>query len=171
MTLTTFDIARLSQGLGLDTDGVLRAIDFYVVPEGEEIPEGLRDFPCIQTEQGPAYAALKKQSNGECIFLEDNLCMIHSIRPMACRAFPFYFSVENGTLHWGLNAKSDICPGLGTGPEVSREELERLGTEVTTVLNNHRAVVERWNETTKSPTAAGFIESILSFMFASSKKT
>ncbi len=171
MTLTAFDIAQLSQGLGLGTNGLLRAIDFYVLPEGGEVPEGLRDFPSVNTEQGSAYIALKKQPNEECIFLDDDICMIHAVRPMACRAFPFYFSLENKTLHWGLNAKSDICPGLGKGSKISREELERLGTEITTVLGNHRAVVKKWNQTEESPTAAGFIRSILSLVPDCSSKT
>ncbi len=171
MTVTAFDIAQLCQGLGLDTDGLLRAVDFYVLPEGREVPEGLRDFPAINTEQGSAYIALKKQPNGDCIFLDNNICMIHPIRPMACRAFPFYFSVEDKTLHWGLNAKSDICPGLGTGSKVSREELERLGTEITTVLGNHRAVVRKWNQSEEGPTAAGFIRSILLLLPNCSSKT
>jgi Fe-S-cluster containining protein len=171
VTLTAFDITQLSQGLRLDTNGLLRAIDFYVLPEGREAPEGLKDFPRIDTEQGPAYIALKKQPNAECIFLDDALCMIHKIRPLACRAFPFYFSIKDGSLQWGLSAKNDICPGLGKGPEVSHEELKRLGTEITTVLSNHHAVVKRWNESEKNPTAAGFIDSILALMYARSSKT
>ena len=125
VTVTGRDIARISQGLGLDSNEVIRALDFYLV-SGEDTPEGLRDIPPVNTEHGLAYVALKKLENGDCVFLKDNLCMIHAIRPGVCMSFPFVFWDEGDENTWGLSAKKEICPGLGEGPVVDVSELREL---------------------------------------------
>jgi Fe-S-cluster containining protein len=115
----------------------------------------------VNTEKGPAFVALKKQQGGDCIFLKDNLCMIHVVRPSVCVAFPFVFERKGRDMAWGLNAMKDICPGLGTGPEVQDSELTRIGTQTVQALSLFRQYVEAWNKTMKAPTALGFLESVL----------
>ena len=88
----------MSFSLGFSVDETLRALDFYVVPGGQEIPEGLKEIPSINTERGPAWVALKKMNGAECVFLKDSLCMIHRIRPSVCVSFPFVFKDGDGEL-------------------------------------------------------------------------
>lgn len=50
----------------------------------------IRDFTTIV--RNPPSIALKKDENNTCIFLKDNRCMIHPVRPFQCRAIPAMFS-------------------------------------------------------------------------------
>ena len=166
VTVTSRDIVRISQGLGLGLDEVIRAFDFYLV-SGKETPEGLRDIPAVKTEQGLAYIALKKLENGDCVFLKDDLCMIHAIRPGVCMSFPFVFWDKDGEKTWGLSAKKEICPGLGCGTEVKVSDLRELAVAVLEDLMIYKEFAEEWNRSQDNPTVKLLVETILSdFRFA-----
>ncbi|MFW9975744.1 MAG: YkgJ family cysteine cluster protein [Candidatus Thorarchaeota archaeon] len=161
VTVTGRDICQLSIGLNLRASEVIRALDFYLV-ESNESPEGLRDVPAVNTEQGPAYIALRKLENGDCVFLKDNLCMIHVIRPMVCMSFPFTFSEEGNNKTWGLSAKKEICPGLEGGPYVENADVHDLAVTVLEDLAIYREFTAEWNKYERNPTADGIVERILS---------
>jgi Fe-S-cluster containining protein len=148
-------------GLGIESDEVIRALDFYLVTDGVA-SEGLRDIPAVNTEQGPAYIALKKMENGDCVFLKDNLCMIHLIRPAVCMSFPFVFQDQGDETTWGLSARKEICPGLGNGPEVEISDLEELAVVVLEELLLYREFVETWNIEEQTPSAKMLVDQILS---------
>ena len=121
--MTGSDIVRIASALGLNSNEMLKAVDFYILSNGMPTPIGLEQIPSVKTENGPAYIALKKMDTGDCIFLKDDLCMIHPVRPVVCRSFPFTFNDSDGEWSWGLSAKREICPGLGTGPLVPENEI------------------------------------------------
>ena len=159
VTVTGSDLARISSVLGLDSNELIRAVDFYL----ESVitsHDGLRDFPALNTEKGPAYVTLKKMENGDCVFLKDDLCMIHTIRPVVCMSFPFVFQDAGDHRKWGLSAMKHICPGLGSGPEVIGSELIELADTVLEDLVLFREFAEDWNAN-KEPTALKLIEAIL----------
>ncbi|MFX1483422.1 MAG: YkgJ family cysteine cluster protein [Promethearchaeota archaeon] len=160
VTVTGRDLVRLSMILGLSSTELLRAVDFYL-ESGLPSKKGLRDFPALITERGPAYMALKKMEDGSCVFLKDDLCMIHSIRPAVCISFPFVFKNDGDHLKWGLNHLKHICPGLGIGPEVKEAELIEIADSVLEDLFLFREFGEEWNQTS-NPTAQKLIEKILS---------
>ena len=161
VTVTGRDIARISQGLGLGSDEVIKAFDFYLA-FGEETPAGLRDIPTVKTERGLAYIALKKLENGDCVFLKDDLCMIHAIRPAVCMSFPFVFQDIDDEKTWGLSAMKEICPGLGSGPVVDVSDLRELALAVLEDLRMFKEFAEEWNRVEKNPTTTRLIERILS---------
>jgi Fe-S-cluster containining protein len=158
--VTGGDLFRISTILGLVAGELMKALDFYLV-SGVASHEGLRDFPSLNTEKGPAYLALKKMENGGCIFLKDNLCMIHTIRPIVCMSFPFVFQDAGDHRKWGLSAMKDICPGLGTGPEMIGSDLIELADTVLEDLIIFNEFAEEWN-LVEEPTAQKLIETILS---------
>ncbi|MHA2433627.1 MAG: YkgJ family cysteine cluster protein [Candidatus Thorarchaeota archaeon] len=162
ITLTGKDIKRMSLFLGFSADEILRPLDFYLVPSGEEIPKGLKEIPSINTERGRAFVALTRMDSNECVFLKNNLCMIHSIRPSVCVAFPFVFREDDGELEWGLSAKKEICPGLGAGPEIEPSELEAIAEAVLEDLRVFREFVKEWNAKAEDATARAFVEAVLS---------
>jgi len=162
VTVTGRDVVRLSSTLGMAAPDLLRALDFYVLPENGNAPKGLRDTPLLRTESGKAYMALRKVESGDCIFLKDNQCMIHPIRPFVCRTFPFVFRDVAGTVKWGFSSMKAICPGIGEGSEVTEQELVELGMEALEDLTIYREFTETWNENTAEPTAIGFLKAILS---------
>jgi Fe-S-cluster containining protein len=145
--------------LGLDASELIRAVDFYLT-SGITSYEGLRDFPALNTEKGPAFIALKKMENGDCVFLKDNLCMIHTIRPVVCMSFPFVFQDAGDHRKWGLSAMKDICPGLGCGPEVIGSDLIELADTVLEDLILFREFAEEWNSV-EDQSAQKLIETIL----------
>jgi Fe-S-cluster containining protein len=161
VTLTGRGLTVLSQNLGLSSKDLLRAVDFYILRKDEQAPIGLRNLPSILTERGMAYIALKKMDEGSCIFLKDNLCMIHSYRPAVCRSFPFVFEMDDEGILWGLSALKDICPGLGNGSEVTVRELEELGISVMEDLEIYKEFVEEWNHDQEHPTTMSLLEMIL----------
>jgi Fe-S-cluster containining protein len=146
--------------LGLEASELIRAVDFYLT-SGLTNQDGLRDFPSLNTEKGPAFIALKKMENGDCVFLKDDLCMIHTIRPVVCMSFPFVFQDAGDHRKWGLSAMKEICPGLGNGPEVIGTELIELADTVLEDLIIFREFAEEWNSV-KNPSAQKLIEKILS---------
>lgn len=160
VTVTGRDITRIALGLGLSSADVIKAFDFYLV-SGNAAPEGLRDIPPVNTEHGPAYVALKKLETGDCVFLKDNLCMIHTIRPSVCKSFPFVFWDKGEEKTWGLSAKKEICPGLGEGPEVDISDLRELAIVVLEDLEIYKEFAEEWNTTQKEPTATKLVDTIL----------
>ncbi|MBD3406350.1 MAG: hypothetical protein GF411_09590 [Candidatus Lokiarchaeota archaeon] len=161
ITVTGTDIVNIAKGLDFGPDEILRALDFYVIKDDRKSPEGMRDFPLVLTEKGPAYVALKKMNDGSCIFLKDKKCMIHPIRPAVCASFPFTFQKKNRELIWGLNAIKDICPGIGKGEYVKKSYLESIGTVVLENLSIYTCFVEDWNRSTANHTAKSFIKAIL----------
>ena len=161
VTVTGRDIARISMGLGLESSDAVKAFDFYLM-SGSESPEGLQDTPAVNTEQGPAYVALKKLENGDCIFLKDNLCMIHTIRPGVCISFPFVFWDGGDEKTWGFSAMKEICPGLGSGPEVELSYLRELAEAVLEDIALFNDFVEEWNQNEENPTAERLVAAILS---------
>jgi len=152
----------MSFSLGFSVDETMRALDFYIVPRGQEIPQGLKEIPTVNTERGPAWVALKKMDGNECVFLKDCLCMIHRIRPAVCVSFPFVFKEVDGELEWGLSAKKEICPGIGTGPEIEPSELEVTAESVLDDLREFREFVNEWNARSEEVTARSFVEAVLS---------
>jgi len=161
VTVTGSDISRLSLFLGLGAGEILRALDFYVIEEGRDIPKGLKHIPRVKTEKGMAVIALKKMENGDCVFLRDNLCMIHVIRPAVCVSFPFVFNRGSEGLTWGLSARKEICPGLGQGPSVRESDLLSTAEKVLDDLKLFKKSVDSWNDNIPAPTALAFIEYIL----------
>lgn len=160
--MTGRDITRLSTFLGLSVPQVMRALDFYVLSIGETIPDGLREIPSVDTERGPAFVAFRRMENHECVFLKEDLCMIHPIRPSVCVSFPFVFSGEKRDISWGLNAMKEICPGLDTGPEVVASELEETAVAVLDDIRVYQEFSEEWNKIEENPTAQSFVEAVIS---------
>ncbi len=61
-----------------------------------------------------------KNSNGRCVFLGDNGCIIYSFRPEGCRLYPLVYNENNrnAVVH-------DLCP-YGHEFKVSKDDVETL---------------------------------------------
>ncbi len=64
-----------------------------------------------------------------CPFLtEENRCSIYPVRPKQCVAWPFWTeNLERAT--WEGPVK-ECCPGLGSGPLHTTEEIDRIASEL-----------------------------------------
>lgn len=64
--------------------------------------------------------SLKEDSQGSCIFYKSG-CVIYPVRPLQCRAFPFWVRNLRNQDRWEEVAGE--CPGIGRGPLHSAEEI------------------------------------------------
>lgn len=67
--------------------------------------------------------SLIEKPNFECIFWEDG-CSVYPARPPQCKTFPFWPQNLRSSRAWQQVVKE--CPGCGTGPLYSREEISEL---------------------------------------------
>jgi Fe-S-cluster containining protein len=120
--LTEEDIERISRKTGLvakDFVDTLYEYDGKFVRAEDEGRKVILDLP-----------VMKSKEDSTCVFYNDG-CTIYSVRPMACRLFPFRVeerSTSEGDLHLliGYNAG---CPGIGKGNHVEKKDLEKLVVE------------------------------------------
>ncbi len=70
---------------------------------------------------------MKSKQDTTCIFYQEG-CTIYSVRPIACRLFPFRVEEEtlsNGDILLCINY-NPTCPGMGKGQNVDKRKLEKL---------------------------------------------
>ncbi len=71
--------------------------------------------------------SLIEKDNYDCIFWEEGGCTVYGARPVQCRTFPFWISNIEDKEDWDRTAAE--CPGIGKGPLVSKEEIEKRVAE------------------------------------------
>ncbi|MFG0289918.1 MAG: YkgJ family cysteine cluster protein [Rhodopirellula sp. JB044] len=73
--------------------------------------------------------SLIEYPDGDCIFLDPKTrhCMVYRSRPIQCRTWPFWDSTLASPADW--KETCEVCPGAGTGPLYSLEEIEVRRTE------------------------------------------
>lgn len=74
--------------------------------------------------------SLTEYANGDCTFFdpETRRCRIYPVRPRQCRSWPFWPSNLESPERW--KEVQSICPGAGSGPLVSLEEVERQARQI-----------------------------------------
>ena len=103
MYLSENDLSRLANELQMDYTGFVqtwcRWIPFF---------------------QGRERLSLKEKSNFDCVFWNDG-CTVYQVRPLQCRAFPFWDYVLSSPQAW--EAAGTDCPGINNGELHSGEEI------------------------------------------------
>jgi Fe-S-cluster containining protein len=69
--------------------------------------------------------SLIEMPNGDCIFFNARTrrCEVYEIRPRQCRTWPFWESNVGTPDAWQRTCED--CPGAGTGPFASPEEIQQ----------------------------------------------
>ncbi len=75
-----------------------------------------------------SYTARDDLDEGRCIFYEDG-CSIYEVRPVQCRAYPFWRYILKDRRHWKEHAKQ--CPGMNRGRYYSPEEISEIAASST----------------------------------------
>ena len=126
----------------------------------------------IETEKGLAYIGIMKNSNGSCLFYNENdkKCSIYHLRPMFCRTFPFSFksvlSENKKKIRIFYTEKgSQYCPGIGDeAPIIDSNYWNNVGKKVIEELIMNSIVIKEWNEKSKKsgipPSVKNFLHSI-----------
>ncbi|MBN1324314.1 MAG: YkgJ family cysteine cluster protein [Methanotrichaceae archaeon] len=68
--------------------------------------------------------------NGDCFLLspEKRGCRIYPVRPIQCRAYPWWSQILASPDDWA--AEANRCPGIGNGRLWTREEIEEMTIDV-----------------------------------------
>jgi len=120
--LTGKDIDKISKKTGLNPDEFVDTLyeekkgSVRIEDEGRKV---ILDLPVMKS----------KDSDGTCVFYKEGKgCTIYSLRPTACRLFPFVV-VEKSGPQGGILLEikyNPTCPGMGKGKEPDRRKLEKL---------------------------------------------
>jgi hypothetical protein len=102
------EIAALAQSAGLSVEDFEKK---YVRRVG--VRKSLKEFP-----------------NGDCVFFnhETRRCQAYELRPRQCRTWPFWGSNIVTPEAWKATCRD--CPGAGTGPVVSLEEIQASAAKI-----------------------------------------
>lgn len=86
----------------VSADEVDRMAEWLDVPRDE--------FLGTYCETHRGQLVLKSLANTDCVFLEDNLCRVHDVKPDQCRKWPFWRSVAGS--YSGFRHAKSYCDGL-----------------------------------------------------------
>ena len=64
----------------------------------------------------------------QCAFLKDGGCSVHEVKPMQCRAFPYWPEILASRRAWYETGKR--CPGIGKGELVNIEVVRTIAEEM-----------------------------------------
>ena len=96
---------------------------------------------------GKKCLSLKERTNKDCIFW-DNGCKVYRVRPLQCRAFPFWESIVATAESWKIAASG--CTGINSGKLYTAEEidyfLERRSLEPIIYLSDRKSGHDRQGE-------------------------
>ncbi|MHA2363321.1 MAG: YkgJ family cysteine cluster protein [Candidatus Hodarchaeales archaeon] len=159
ITLTQKDIWFLISYFDLET--LLLLVQFVKFPEKDndlniekvsknDSLEGQLVLNLVQTTEGKGLFLLRKKSKEPdcCIFYDNKThsCQIYTIRPQACRNFPFGLSIfqTRPVITWVKDSAS-FCPGIGKGPIWSEETLKKIGTRTRQVIDEYSNIIKEIN--------------------------
>lgn len=87
------------------------------------VNEPVRVFAVKVVGQGRFVYEMKK-AEGRCVFLHEKRCLVYGVRPLVCRFYPFSLSTaKSGRHRFQVTLE---CPGVGSGPALSRVFFGRL---------------------------------------------
>lgn len=115
----------------------LSDLDIYRIETlGYELDQFIEDTsPRIKIPQNPQekpvkyYILKKREFDRRCVFLEDNLCKIHALKPHSCKLFPFsYRTVSDNEISVAMHP-ANICSGIEKS-NIQNSENEKLLKEL-----------------------------------------
>jgi Fe-S-cluster containining protein len=91
----------------------------------DELQLSLDDFGRKYLRQvSGRYSLIENPDSGACVFLSENRCTIHALRPSQCRSFPFWPANLHDQQAW--DAASKECEGINPdAPVVPLEVIKR----------------------------------------------
>jgi len=107
----------------VSTEEVNRLMNFLDIPR----KEFMRNH-CSRLEG----RTIIKFKDGGCTLCQDGECAVYKVRPIQCRAWPFWAeNLDEWVWHEEI---ATICPGINRGRLFSTEEIEKIAAQVNRVL-------------------------------------
>lgn len=72
--------------------------------------------------------SLLEYENGDCVFYRPEGCAVYPVRPVQCRAFPFWPHLLASQGAW--EAEKGRCRGMGKGKKYSCSQIEAMRDSV-----------------------------------------
>lgn len=86
--------------------------------------EPVEEFRACYTRAVDHRRSLREFSDGDCILYDRKVgCTVYPVRPVQCRAWPFWDSTAGTEAAWDETRRS--CPGAGQGALIPAEEVTR----------------------------------------------
>jgi len=106
------DVTRMAKHLKMSTQEVVDKYTTHICIEYQSSDESIV----------VPYLSLNTEDD-HCIFLKDKLCSIHEAKPVHCSASPLLaeFLLDDE----GWQKFEELCPGMGTGPIITRPEIDK----------------------------------------------
>ncbi len=121
------DVATLTAHLGVPTQTLVDRYTDFIILEIAEESGGWRYLP---------YLILKKNSEQACLFLQNNLCAVHTAKPAQCRETPFVPEFFTDPA-WRTEV-TERCPGLrGIVPDTFVRPPEDRDERYLSLLREH----------------------------------
>jgi Fe-S-cluster containining protein len=143
--VTSSDVHRIASFTELNPRDFLTLME----PDNSVI-ETYKDFPKIRLKDGINFVLVLSQNYESCIFLKNNKCSIHNVKPLVCRPFPFEYSMaRDGNVKFSVNQEArGFCKGLGEGSKrFNFTELEKSARLMESENDAFRKKGEQWNAT------------------------
>ncbi len=84
----------------------------------------ISEFTVALKGKAPYSYEIKKAKDGKCVFLENNLCTIYTVRPLICEFYPFEFKIANSGKYTFLYTHE--CSGINKGSMLSKNYFRKL---------------------------------------------
>lgn len=95
-------------------------------------PEAFQRQFCVDDEEGLRLAI---PSSDSCLFLQEDGCSIHDVKPLQCRAFPFWPENVGSSHAW--RALRKFCPGVGEGEILPVEQIRPVAQDCADAFPDH----------------------------------
>jgi len=124
---------------------------FAVVLRNIFIYRSSKHYPVIDFKDRKYYLSLRN-FHGRCIFLSDSgECLVHGFKPLACRFYPFKYTVMNNDIYIELQENAiRECPGLILDGKpiniLTKKQLLSLARQRIMELKLYNEAVLEWNE-------------------------
>jgi Fe-S-cluster containining protein len=73
-------------------------------------------------EEGSFYVHVKP--GGACVFLGESGCVVHEVKPVQCRTYPFWPELLRRRSDWAF--EGELCEGIGRGPRHDAARIKRI---------------------------------------------
>jgi len=96
----------------------------------------IEDFAQETGLSQPYTHCIKKNSDGKCVFLRKDSCLIYTERPLVCMFYPFELKSDTGGRH--VFGYTDECPCVGRGRKLARRYFTDLFKQLKQTTEKNR---------------------------------
>lgn len=102
--ITPYDLERISSFFNVDPDQIV----YNLLAEDADTGELL----------------IPVDDNQPCPFFQEERCIVHEVKPIQCRTYPFWPELVGTQETWQEAIKA--CPGIGEGRQYKPDEIKKL---------------------------------------------